>query len=411
MAAFLNLAMFAPLRHRQFRWMWGANLFSNFGTSTYVLAMNWIAVREHGGVGLGAITLAYGLAQFFCQLPGGAASDRFNRRLVFAITETCFLLTAIVLTLSALDNRYPLWLLALINGLNGLISAFDTPARTTLINELIPPEEVALAQELYGLAANATSVLGPVLGGVLLHLGHDALAFGFNAATFLPVLASLLVVRGHGRAEGEGKKRTPLWVSIREGLAYVRQDAALTTLLQFLAAIMILGMPYQTLLPLFAHRVLRAGSAEFAALSAAVGLGGFFGALTAANLPPVSRPGRWLWGLGLAFAGSIFLYTQSPVIHWASLSVFLAGACSAAILNWDGALLQARTLPALRGRVTSVSGLNKGALSVSAALASYGAHYIGLPLTQTALIILMAGGLWWLRAPLAAISAEEANSL
>jgi hypothetical protein len=59
----LNLTMFRTLRHRQFLWMWGANLFSNFGTSTYVLAINWIAVKEHGGIGLGAITLAYGLSQ------------------------------------------------------------------------------------------------------------------------------------------------------------------------------------------------------------------------------------------------------------------------------------------------------------------------------------------------------------
>ena len=76
----LNLTMFRTLRHRQFLWMWGANLFSNFGTSTYVLAINWIAVKEHGGIGLGAITLAYGLSQFIFQLFGGVVSDRFNRK-------------------------------------------------------------------------------------------------------------------------------------------------------------------------------------------------------------------------------------------------------------------------------------------------------------------------------------------
>ena len=389
-----NFQMFKTLKNRQFLWMWGANLFSNFGTSTYVLAINWIAVKEHGGIGLGAITLAYGGTQFLLQLVGGVVSDRFNRKTIFAITESTAFIVAIILAIAGERHFYPIWFLALMNGLNGGISAFDTPARTTLINDLVPTQEVAEAQELYGLAASMTSVLGPALGGFLLSLGHAGIAFGFNALSFIPVLISLLFI--HPRPKELQPKIVPMWSSIQEGIAYARRDEQVKSLLLLLTIVMVLGMPYQTLLPMFAHKVLHAGSSEFAALSSAVGLGSFIGALLVTNLSNTPRPGRWLLYGSAVFGFCIFLFVQSPIIHWASLSVFLAGTCNAIVLNLDSGLLQSLTPVAFRGRVASLSGLNKGGLSISAAIAGYSAHYVGMIAVQMVLIILLWGALIWI---------------
>ena len=400
----LNLTMFRTLRHRQFLWMWGANLFSNFGTSTYVLAINWIAVKEHGGIGLGAITLAYGLSQFIFQLFGGVVSDRFNRKVVFVITESSALILAVILALFATDKFFPIWFLALMNGLNGAISAFDTPARTTLINELVPVEDLVQAQQLYGLAANTTSILGPALGGLLLGLGDTAIAFWFNAFSFIPVLISLLFIHAHPRAKSHQGPSIPMLTSIVEGLGYVRQNEQVRTLILLMSIIMILGMPYQTLLPMFAHKVLHAGSSEFAALSSAVGLGGFLGTLMTTNLGNNPQSGRWLFYTSLMFGLFIFLFVESPVIHWAALSVCLAGACSAITLNLDSSLIQSLSPETFRGRMTSISGLNKGALSISAALAGYASHYFGMVSIQIIFIILMVVSLLWLSPHLSKIN-------
>ncbi len=389
-----NLQMFKALKNRQFLWMWGANLFSNFGTSTYVLAINWIAVKEHGGIGLGAITLAYGGTQFLLQLVGGVVSDRFNRKAIFSITESLAFVVAIILAIAGERHFYPIWFLALMNGLNGGISAFDTPARTTLINDLVATEEVAEAQELYGLAASITSVLGPVLGGFLLSLGHTGIAFGFNAISFIPVLISLLFI--HPRPKELQPKTVSVLNSITEGIYYARRNETVKILLLLMAIVMILGMPYQTLLPMFAHTVLHAGSTEFAALSSAVGLGGFIGALFVTNISNTPRPGQWLLYGSITFGFCIFLFVQSPIIHWASLSVFLAGTCNAIVLNLDSGLLQSLTPVEFRGRVASLSGLNKGGLSISAAIAGYSAHYVGMVAVQMMLIILLWSALIWI---------------
>jgi len=389
-----NLQMFKTLKNRQFCWMWGANLFSNFGTSTYVLAINWIAVKEHGGIGLGSITLAYGGTQFLLQLLGGVVSDRFNRKTIFTITESLAFMVAIILAFAGERHFYPIWFLSLMNGLNGGISAFDTPARTTLINDLVANEEVAEAQELYGLAASITSVLGPALGGFLLSLGHTGIAFGFNAVSFIPVLISLLFI--HPQPKELQPKTVPVLSSISEGIGYARRNETVKVLLLLMTIVMVLGMPYQTLLPMFAHTVLHAGSTEFAALSSAVGLGGFMGALLITNFSNTSRPGQWLLYGSIAFGFCIFLFVQSPIIHWASLSVFLAGTCNAIVLNLDSGLLQSLTPVEFRGRVASLSGLNKGGLAISAAIAGYSAHYVGMIAVQMLLIILLWSALIWI---------------
>jgi MFS family permease len=290
------------------------------------------------------------------------------------------------------------------NGLNGAISAFDTPARTTLINELVPGEDLVQAQQLYGLAANTTSILGPALGGLLLSLGDTAIAFWFNAFSFIPVLISLLFIHPHPRAKSSPGPSIPMLTSIVEGLGYVRHNEQVRTLILLMSIVMILGMPYQTLLPMFAHKVLHAGSSEFAALSSAVGLGGFLGTLMTTNLGNNPQSGRWLFYTSLMFGLFIFLFVESPVIHWAALSVCLAGACSAITLNLDSGLIQSFSPETFRGRMTSISGLNKGALSISAALAGYASHYFGMVSIQIIFIILMVVSLLWLSPHLSKIN-------
>ena len=120
------------------------------------------------------------------------------------------------------------------------------------------------------------------------------------------------------------------------------------------------------------------------------------GALLITNFSNTSRPGQWLLYGSIAFGFCIFLFVQSPIIHWASLSVFLAGTCNAIVLNLDSGLLQSLTPVEFRGRVASLSGLNKGGLAISAAIAGYSAHYVGMIAVQMLLIILLWSALIWI---------------
>jgi MFS family permease len=396
-----------------FRAFWLANLFSSLGTSAFVLAINWLTVKQYGAAGIAALALAYGLPQMLLLVVGGTVSDRINRRRLFALTQAGLLVMAVLILLASLQGLVPLWLLALVSGVNGLLAAFDTPTRTALVTDLVHPEEVTLAQQLYSLTGSATNIFGPALGGVLLSLGpnarsHEEVAFAFNVISYLPLLIAIpWLPSSTGRSTQRPTRGTESFVaSLRAGLQLVRHSAHLRTLLLLLSLVMVLGMPFQGLLPVFVQRHLSAetGHGFYAALMSAVGLGSFLGSLLGMGLLE-----RWRAGVLLATASgglgvSVLLLSASNVVHWASLSAFLAGGCGTLAVSVDNALLQASTERAMQGRINAIANLTKGLQSLSLAAAGTTIHLLahtgqfgsGYQPVQVALALGLLVGVAWL---------------
>ena len=391
-----------------FRAFWLANLTSNLGTSAYVLAINWLTVKQHGPAGIATLALAYGLPQMLLQLVGGTASDRIDRRRLFGFTQSGMLVVALLVLIAALRGLVPLWLLALVSAANGVLSAFDTPARTALVTDLVEREQVSTAQQLYSLTSSVTNIFGPALGGVLLSLGptarsHEEVAFAFNVLSFVPLL---LAIPWLPRSSAGALAQQSFRASLRAGLHQVRQHANLRTLLLLLSLVMVLGMPFQGLLPVFVQRHLSAetGHGFYAALMSAVGLGSFIGSLLGMGLLERCRAGVLLAGASAGLGGSIMILSASSVLHWASLSAFLAGACSYLAISVDNALLQAASDREMQGRINAIANLTKGLQSLSLAAAGYTIHLLssaggfgsGYQLVQISLAAGLMAGVAWL---------------
>ena len=392
------------LRHPGFRAFWLANLVSNLGTSAFVLAINWLTVKQHGAAGIACLALAYGVPQMLLQLVGGTVSDRIDRRRLFGLTQSGLLLMAVLILIASLRGLVPLWLLALVNGANGVLAAFDTPARTALVTDLVEPEEVTLAQQLYSLTSSATNIFGPALGGVLLSLGptarsHEEVAFAFDVISFVPLL---IAIPWLPRTTGGSAPKESFRTSLRAGLRYVRERPNLSTLLLVLSLVMVLGMPFQGLLPVFVQRHLSAetGHGFYAALMSAVGLGSFVGSLLGMELVDRWRAGLLLAASSAGLGLSVLILSASNVLHWASLSAFLAGAFSTLAISVDNALLQAGSDREMQGRVNAISNLTKGLQSLSLGAAGYTIHLLtssnrfgsGYQLVQVGLALALLAG-------------------
>ena len=377
-----SAAMQTLLRRPGFRAFWLANLISSLGTSAYVLAINWLTVKQYGAAGIASLALAYGLPQMLFQLIGGTASDRMERRRLYACTQAGLLAMAVLILIASLRGLVPLWLLALVSAGNGLLSAFDTPTRTALVTDLVDAGQVSTAQQLFSLTSSVTNIFGPALGGVLLSIGpnarsHEEVAFAFDVLSFVPLLIAIpWLPRTAGRQRAAA--RESFRASLRAGLHTIRQNRHLRTLLLLLGLVMVLGMPFQGLLPVFVQRHLSAetGHGFYAALMSAVGLGSFVGSLLGMGLLE-----RWRAGVLLAIASAglgvaVLLLSASNLLHWASLSVFLAGGFGNLAVSVDNALLQAGSEREMQGRINAVANLTKGLQSISLAAAGYTIHLL-----------------------------------
>jgi MFS family permease len=409
--------------NRPYRVFWLANLLSNLGTSTFVMAMTWLTVSRYGAHGIALLTLGYGIPQFLLEVFGGAATDRVAHRQLFLRTESAFLGVALVLWLASTRGVVPLWLLVGVNACNGVISAFDTPARTTLITEMVRSDDLVNAQQFYSVAANLTNVFGPALGGILLSLGntdqaHEEFAFLFNVLSFLPLLACIPLLPASQRLssatdQAPQQQRLSMLVAIGEGVRYVSSHRHLRRLMLLLAAVMVLGMPFQTLLPIFVHDHLsqHGGHQFYAALLSAVGFGGLVGSLLGMSAGQGRRLGLILAAAAVGLGLAILLLVGSTVIHWASLAAFLAGSCSVFSINLNNALTMGLTPLALQGRVSAMASMGKGLQSFAAAGASELIHLLGgavqpmsaYQLVQSALAMALIAAVVWIWIPLSRI--------
>lgn len=394
-------------KNRIFRFFWMASTLSSLGTSAYVMALSWMTARFYGAHGIAMLALGYGIPQLMLELFGGAFADRLPRRRAFALTQSTLLLVAVVLWLVSTRMLVPLGLLVVVSACNGVISSLDTPARSALIAEMVPSEELVSAQQLFATSSQLTNVFGPALGGVLLSAGQGAhaneqAAFLFNVLSYFPVLLCIPLLPRPGLSALKrpgGWRADDVLREIGQGLTYVRDRRDLVLLMQLLAVVMVLGGPFQQLLPVFVHDSSMLGSSHaiYAALLSALGLGGFIGSLLGVAVS--EQPQRWLALLlgSLGLGSAIMLFAGSQVIHWASLSSLLVGACSIFTINLDTALSSGMTPLGMQGRVASITSLGKGLQSLSAAVLSEAIAQFGgvIGRSQAAglIMVLMAAGL------------------
>jgi MFS family permease len=233
---------------------------------------------------------------------------------------------------------------------SGCASALDLPTRQVFVLDLVGTDLIANAVGLYEVIINASRVLGPALGGILLATVGPATCFFVNGASYLPPLGVVVTLLWR---RGWAQQRSPDGVGgrgrARAGLAFAWHSPAVRyTMLMAVAAGMLFSMG--TTLPLMATRAFHMGAGGYGAMMATFGGGAVFGALVAGSGPswPSGRRVRWLGGLTGAV---VCLAAASPRVGLLFAGLAMAGFLSIWFIALANALVQLRTEPDLRGRV------------------------------------------------------------
>jgi MFS family permease len=221
----------------------------------------------------------------------------------------------------------------------GLINAFDMPARRAFVVELLGSrEDLPGAIALNSSLVNGARLVGPSVAGVLIALAGEGWCFLADALSYLAVIGSLLAMQIPPRPRPP--RRAPVWRDLWEGLTYSFGSPPIRALLLQLALVSFMGMPYMVLLPIFAAQTLRGGSSELGLLTAATGVGALLGALYLASRRSVLGLGRVivlstaLLGLGLmGFAVSRVLWVSLALVLVTGLGMMVQMAACNTILQ------------------------------------------------------------------------------
>src|SRR5207245_379171 len=142
--------------------------------------------------------------------------------------------------------------------------------------------------------------------------------------------------------------------SIREGLAYIRQDVVVRWIIVLAATTALFARPYIQLLPAVAHDLLKVGAVELSWMLAASGVGSLAGALATAALGGLQRRGAVLIGASIVFGALLVAFTEQRARLPTLPLLVLLGFSTMVFLGMANGLLQTRAPDHLRGRVMSV---------------------------------------------------------
>lgn len=391
---------FAALRHRNFKLLWFGTLVSHSGDWMDQIALNWLVYDLTGSaVALGVMNAVRMGPILLFTLIGGVAADRWERRWLLFSTQAIAMVLALILAILVSTGSVEFWMVLVIAFGRGVAMSFNQPAKQSLISDIVPRADLMNAVALNAATNNSTRVIGPAIGGLLIASIGVAGAFYVNALSFLAVLGSLAMMDIPPLTK---RPRKGVLDDLVGGLRYLGSQPNLRALV-FLALIpMVFGMPYMSMLTIFAKDVLQIGSEGLGFLTACTGLGAVAGALIVASLG-LQRGRRRLMLLGLVgFGVTLAVFALSPWVWLSALAIIAVGMCKQLYNAINNTLIQESVDDEYRGRVMSTLFLDRAAVPLGTMLAGAGTAAIGAPATTalmaSALIILaMLAQLAWRR--------------
>src|SRR5262245_24814076 len=347
-----NLALFAPLRHRDFRLLFIGQTVSNAGNQLYFVALPFqILALKGSALQLGTGFAAFATAQLVTILFGGALVDRLPRRAVILTMDALSAAVVGAVAVLGIAHRLEIPYLYVLAGFFGFTFSFYTPALSAIMPELIPAEVLVPGNALRGLGNQSARVVGPLVGGAIVAAWGAPWAFAIDAATFAFSFTVFWFARAPAR---EPSARRALVTEIREGFAYVFSVTWIwVSIVGFASTNGFFFAGFTVAQPILVLDVLKGNAATYGLIGAAGGLGEVIGGLIVGSFHFKKLiVGTYVFSalLGLSFA----LYGVAPLLPVVLLGAFAFSLCIVASnTQWDSALQ--RSVPRnLLGRVTSV---------------------------------------------------------
>jgi MFS family permease len=353
---------------------------------------------------LGLLGACRAVPIIICSLMGGVVADVADRRRLMVVTQSLMLLCSALLAAVTFSGLSRVWPIYLLTAIASAAWAFDTPARQALLPTLVPLKDFPNAVSLSMLMFQMGLITGPPLAGFLLGSHSPGFVYAINAASFVAVIAGLLLMRSGAkpdRSEG-GTPRIGLQALV-EGLRFVWLTPIIvqTMTLDFIATFFASA---NQLLPIYAKDILDVGARGYGFLAAAPAAGAIITGLVMARFGAIKKQGAAVIVSVCIYGAATIAFGVSRVFWFSLLMLAATGAADTVSTILRQTIRQLVTPNHLRGRMTSVNMIFfMGGPQLGEVEAGTLAHLIGAPLS------VVTGGLACLLAALLAFA--KAKSL
>jgi MFS family permease len=392
-----HTGVFRALRYRNYRLFFSGQTVSLIGTWITRVATSWLVYRLTGSV------LLLGLVGFAGQIPtlilapfAGVLVDRWNRHRILVVTQVLSMLQSFALAGLSFAGIITVTDVLLLQAAQGIINAFDTPARQSFVVEMVEdradlPNAIALNSSM----VNLSRVIGPSIGGVIIAAAGEAWCFAIDGLSYVAVIGSLLWMRVGVRRRVA--TTTKMRHELRDGFRYVTSFPPVRSALLLLALVSTMGMPYTVLMPAIARNVLHGDSHTLGFLMTASGCGALAGAFYLASRRSVIGLGRLIAVAACTFGVGLVLFSLSRNLTLSLIVLPVAGGGMMVTMAATNTILQTIVEERLRGRVMSFYAMAfLGTAPIGSLISGVIADRVGPTMTVTiGGVACIIGGIWF----------------
>jgi len=347
-----NTERFSALSFRDFRLFWFGQLVSLSGTWMQSVAQGWLVYSlTKSPFYLGMVAAASAFPILLFTLLGGVIADRFPKRNLLLVTQAMSIVPALILGTLTSMGIATVWHVALLAFVLGTINAIDIPTRQSFLAEMVGKGHIVNAIAMNSAAFNGARIVGPMIAGLAIsYLGISA-CFFLNAASFVAVIAALASMQTKGEVRIGSKG---VLSEFMEGIAFLRGSREIIHVIVLIAVFSLVGLPYISLLPVFAAEVFHKGAEGFGYLVGASGIGALTAALGIAARGDIKNKARFMSLAGLCFSTALFIFSLSKIFILSLISIMFCGWGMVSYLATANSYIQVSVPDELRGRVMSV---------------------------------------------------------
>lgn len=308
------------LRARNYRLFFGGQSISLIGTWMTRIATSWLVYRLTGSaVLLGVVGFASQIPVFLLGAIAGVWVDRWDRHRTLVFTQALSMVQSFALAVLALAGIAKIWEVVLLALFQGVINAFDMPARQSFVVQMVNhKDDLGNAIALNGSMVNGASLIGPAIAGAVIVAVGEGYCFLIDGVSYIAVIISLLMMRI--TVPQARKPQREIMHELKEGWQYVRGSLPIRSILVNLGLVSMFGFPYSVLMPIFAAEILHGGPNTLGFLMSAVGVGALAGTVSLTLRKSIVGLGRRI-AVATSVAGAALIVFGFSHVLWISMLI------------------------------------------------------------------------------------------
>ncbi|MGE9516314.1 MAG: MFS transporter [Solitalea-like symbiont of Tyrophagus putrescentiae] len=374
-----QISPFSSFRFHNYRLYFFGQAISLLGTWIQRTATSWLVYRiTNSAFMLGIITFAFLIPIMILSPYGGAISDNYNKYKILLITQVLSMLQAGVLAFVVLTGHYNIATIATLSVCLGIINAFDTPARQSLVIYLIDdPGYLANAIALNSSMLNFARLIGPAIAGIIINHFSEGICFLINFISFIAVISTLLLIRVPIMPNDKASRNT--FRTMVEGYKYLISNRDILIIVIFVSLMSLFVAPFITMLPVLARETFKGGAGLFSLLSSFDGLGALSIAIYLSMVKSTERLLNIMIIFGVVLSISLLFIAYSQWLPLTLTFIYLSGAGLMSLISITNTYIQLHSSGKYRASMISYYVIaTQGVLPIGSLIVGIITHHLGL---------------------------------